>query len=41
MLEYHGPHVMGASFGNISPFDAASSAFPVFDVLHLKEKNRW
>lgn len=36
MLEYHGLHVMGASCGNISPFDAASSALPVFDILHLK-----
>lgn len=31
-------HVMGASCGNFSPFDAASSALPVFDVLHLKGK---
>lgn len=31
-------HVMGASYGNFSPFDAASSALPVFDVLHLKGK---
>lgn len=41
MLEYHGLHVLGASCGNISPFDAASSALPVFDVLHLKGKTNW
>lgn len=33
-----GLHVMGASCGNFAPFDAASSALPVFDVLHLKGK---
>lgn len=33
-----GLHVMGASCGNFPPFDAASSALPVFDVLHLKGK---
>lgn len=40
LLEYPGLYVMGASCGSISPFDAASSALPVFDVLHLKGKKQ-
>lgn len=30
--------MMRASCGNVSPFDAASSALPDFDVVHLKGK---
>lgn len=39
MLEYHGLHVMGASCGSICPFDAASSALPVLDVLCLNKSH--
>ena len=33
-----GLHVMEAACEKVYPFDVTSSALPVFDVLHLKEK---